>query len=409
MIRAGQGNITWLCVAGVVCSSAAAPAMAQRKDPSRAARLRLVEEAVAGEGITNERVLDAMKTVRRHEFVPAKLRHRAYNDEALAIGGKQTISPPFIVAYMTQALDPQPGDRVLEIGTGSGYQAAVLAEIVSEVYSIEIVQSLARSAERRLKRLKYDNVHVLAGDGYKGWPEHAPFDHVIVTCSPESVPQPLVDQLKEGGSMIIPIGKRYQQSFYLLKKKNGELEQQRLISTLFVPMTGESEEQRRVQPDARNPQLVNGDFEKDTNNDGKADGWYYIRRAELKDSSPLRHSQCIEFEADEEGQLCQALQGRAISGRKIAFLNFSVWYQTENIQRGSRGERAGLIVHFYDAQRRELSHQPVTLWDNDMTWRQVRRRIAVPQRAQEMIVRVGLNGATGRAQVDGLSMTYTTR
>src|SRR5262249_20990395 len=161
-------------------------------------------------------VLEAMKTVPRHLFVSPDLRARAYLDTSLPIGHKQTISPPFLVAYMTQALDPKPGNRVLEVGTGSGYQAAVLAGLVKEVYSIEIVEPLGLQAAKRLQDLGYKNVKTKVGDGYQGWPEHAPFDRIIVTCSPENMPQPLVDQLRDGGKMIIPLGEQFQQVFYLL-------------------------------------------------------------------------------------------------------------------------------------------------------------------------------------------------
>src|SRR5262249_14529648 len=170
----------------------------------------MVEVDLAREGITNKAVLDALREVPRHAFVDPLDHHRAYIDQALPIGHKQTISPPFIVAYMTQAIDPQPGDRVLEIGTGSGYQAAVLAHLVRDVHTIEIVEPLGKEAAARLKQLGYANVHVRVGDGYKGWPEAAPFDKILVTCSPEAVPQPLVEQLREGGKMIVPLGQRYQ-------------------------------------------------------------------------------------------------------------------------------------------------------------------------------------------------------
>src|SRR5262249_14748693 len=156
------------------------------------------------EGVTNPLVLASMRQVPRHEFVLTGYRKDAYFDTALPIGEKQTISPPYVVAYMTEVIDPRPQDRVLEIGTGSGYQAAVLANIVKEVYSIEIVESLGRSAAERLHRLKYNNVKTKVGDGYLGWPEHAPFDKIIVTCSPENVPKPLIDQLKEGGRLLVP-------------------------------------------------------------------------------------------------------------------------------------------------------------------------------------------------------------
>jgi protein-L-isoaspartate(D-aspartate) O-methyltransferase len=205
-----------------------------------AARKRMVQQQLAGPGrdITNQLVLDAMGKVPRHEFVPANLRDEAYDDRPLPIGYGQTISQPYIVAFMTEQLDPQPAHRVLEIGTGSGYQAAVLSGLVKEVYTIEIIEPLARRAEADLKRLSCTNVHVRTGDGYKGWPQASPFDAIIVTCAPDHVPQPLIDQLKEGGRMIIPVGPLEDQSLYLLQKRNGRVERQTVLAVRFVPMTG---------------------------------------------------------------------------------------------------------------------------------------------------------------------------
>ena len=204
-----------------------------------AARKRMVETQIAERGITNARVLKAMGTVPRHEFVPEDYRKYAYSDTPLPIGHEQTISQPYIVAFMTEQLAPKPTDRVLEIGTGSGYQAAVLAPLVKDVYTIEIVEPLARRAEADLKRLAYTNVHVRAGDGYKGWPEAAPFDAIIVTCAPEHVPKPLIEQLKDGGRMIIPVGPMYSQELYLLEKKRDKLQRKAVLPVRFVPMTGE--------------------------------------------------------------------------------------------------------------------------------------------------------------------------
>lgn len=191
--------------------------------------------------ITNTRVLAAMNKVPRHEFVPEKLRAQAYEDYPLPIGYGQTISQPYIVAFMTEQLAPQPGHRVLEIGTGSGYQAAVLAELVSEVYTIEIVEPLAARAKIDLERLGYRNVKVRAGDGYQGWSEAAPFDAIIVTCAPDHIPRPLVDQLKEGGRMILPIGELGEQQLYLLEKRGGEVHRQAVLAVRFVPMTGKAD------------------------------------------------------------------------------------------------------------------------------------------------------------------------
>jgi protein-L-isoaspartate(D-aspartate) O-methyltransferase len=205
-----------------------------------AARQRMVQEQIAAPDrrITDARVLAVMGHVPRHEFVPASVRAQAYGDYPLPIGHGQTISQPFIVAFMTEKLEPKATDKVLEIGTGSGYQAAVLAGLVSNVYTIEIVEPLAKRAEADLKRLGYTNVMVRAGDGYKGWPETAPFDAVIVTCAPDHVPQPLVDQLKEGGRMMIPVGPAGNQELYLLRKKGGKVEKDAVLSVRFVPMTG---------------------------------------------------------------------------------------------------------------------------------------------------------------------------
>lgn len=208
-----------------------------------AARQRMVDEqlTVPGRDIQNPKVLEAMRSVPRHLLVPENVRVAAYQDRPLPIGYGQTISQPFIVAFMTEKLDPQPGDRVLEIGTGSGYQAAILSGLVKEVYTIEIVEELARRAERDLAELGYDNVHVRAGDGYLGWPEAAPFDSIIVTCAPEQIPPALVEQLREGGRMVIPVGRGIQE-LYLMQKKDGKVKVQSILPVRFVPMTGKAEE-----------------------------------------------------------------------------------------------------------------------------------------------------------------------
>jgi protein-L-isoaspartate(D-aspartate) O-methyltransferase len=205
-----------------------------------AARKKLVEEQIAapGRGINSKRVLEVMGSVPRHEFVPESQRNFAYRDEPLPIGYGQTISQPSLVAFMTDKLDLKSTDRVLEIGTGSGYQAAILSQLVAWVYTIEIVEPLARRAMADLKRLGYNNVSVRIGDGYKGWPEYAPFDAIIVTCAPDHIPQPLVDQLRDGGRMVIPVGETGDQSLYLLQKHGQAIEQRAILAVRFVPMTG---------------------------------------------------------------------------------------------------------------------------------------------------------------------------
>jgi len=199
-------------------------------------RERMVQQQLRTRGIKDERVLAAMAKVPREEFVPQDSRAASYDDGPLPIGYDQTISQPYIVAFMTEQLRPKPSDRVLEVGTVSGYQAAILAELVADVYTIEIVEPLAKNAEATLPRLGYKNIHMKVGDGYKGWPEEAPFDAIIVTCAPDKVPQPLIDQLKDGGRMVIPVGERFAQQLYLLEKKNGQLKESVSLPVRFVPM-----------------------------------------------------------------------------------------------------------------------------------------------------------------------------
>ena len=201
----------------------------------------MVDRQLRPRGIDDQRVLRAMTKVPRDKFVPKELTARAYDDSPLPIGFNQTISQPYIVAFMTQELRPKPTDRVLEIGTGSGYQAAVLSELVAQVYTIEIVRPLAQRAAVVLQALGYKNVLVKGGDGYKGWLEYAPFDSIIVTAAPDHVPQPLIEQLKEGGRLIIPVGKQHAQRLYTYEKRGGSLKQTAVIPVRFVPLTRDRE------------------------------------------------------------------------------------------------------------------------------------------------------------------------
>lgn len=210
------------------------PAFGEGKSMSEL-RKSMVESQIRARGVKDTAVLDAVGKVPRHEFVPDEYDGESYDDHPLPIGHGQTISQPYIVAYMSEMLELGPGDRVLEIGTGSGYQAAVLAEIADEVYTIEIVPELARSAEAVLKRLGYDNVHVRLGDGYKGWPEHAPFDKIIVTAAPPHIPEALVEQLEPGGLMAIPVGTFFQELLLVRKTEDGFTKKTR-IPVRFVPM-----------------------------------------------------------------------------------------------------------------------------------------------------------------------------
>ena len=207
-------------------------------------RERMVETQIKARGVKDPRVLSAMLKVERHLFVPKEYQSSAYSDQPLPIGEGQTISQPYIVALMTELLDLKGEEKVLEIGTGSGYQAAILAELAKEVYTIEIIETLANSAKNILTNLGYQNIHVKAGDGYLGWPETAPFDAIIVTCAPDHIPKPLLEQLKEGGRLVVPVG-AYSQELKKIVKRSGKIETEDVIPVIFVPMTGEGVKQKK--------------------------------------------------------------------------------------------------------------------------------------------------------------------
>ncbi len=227
-----------------VCPLSCAKELETAEPDWAAQRNAMVDMLVARWELQEQRVIAAMRKTPRHLFVPEEVRPYAYVDTPLPIGNEQTISAPSIVALMTDLLKPKPEHIVFEVGTGSGYQAAVLGELVKHVYSIEIVEPLAHSARDRLRELGYENVSVRAGDGYRGWPAHAPFDGIIVTCAPNRIPEPLVEQLKEGGRMVIPVGEEHGvQHLYLLTKEHGEIVKKSVLPVRFVPMTGEIQQE----------------------------------------------------------------------------------------------------------------------------------------------------------------------
>ena len=245
----------FLALLGALVPAAAAPAQVQGQDAYEPQRKRMVEEIAAlaretrietGRAALSEPVMAAMGKVPRHEFVPAQERRNAYANRPLPIGMGQTISQPFIVALMTDLMEVKPGDRVLEIGTGSGYQAALLAELAGTVYTIEIVEPLAREAAERLNRLGYRNVVTRTGDGYQGWREHAPFDAIMVTAAPREVPQPLIDQLKPGGRLVVPVGGQAAGQSLLLMEKHadGRITRRNILAVRFVPLTDKTGRQQ---------------------------------------------------------------------------------------------------------------------------------------------------------------------
>jgi len=238
------GIITAFSLFLVTCTEGKRVSDTSPKGDFKTMRERMVETQIKARGIRDPRVLAAMLKVERHLFVPKDLQTSAYSDQPLPIGEGQTISQPYIVALMTELLDLKGEEKVLEIGTGSGYQAAILAELAKEIYTIEIIEKLATSAEKLLNQMGYKNIKVKAGDGYLGWPEVAPFDAILVTCAPDHIPKPLLDQLGEGGRMVIPLG-GYTQELKKILKRAGKIETTSVIPVLFVPMTGEGVKQKK--------------------------------------------------------------------------------------------------------------------------------------------------------------------
>ncbi|MHB8954118.1 MAG: protein-L-isoaspartate(D-aspartate) O-methyltransferase [Pirellulaceae bacterium] len=399
-----------LLAASLAGSVATEPARAQTRAQFDAARQRMVQTAIIDAGVRNPRVIDAMRTTPRHEFIPRASRKLAYEDMALPIGNQQTISSPFIVAFMTEAIDPQPTDRVLEIGTGSGYQAAVLSGLVQDVYTIEIVEPLGRTAQRTLENLRYANVHVKIGDGFQGWPEHAPFDKIIVTCSPESVPQPLTEQLREGGLLVIPVGPRYQQVLHLMRKRTGQLVTESMQPTLFVPMTGAAEEARKVQPDPRDPAMHNSGFEEPPPHADFIPGWYYPRQVRwVSDKQVPEGEHCVTFHNSEPGKPAILMQGFPIDGRHVTRLQVMAWVKCVGVMPGrDSDEMPAVVVTFYDEDRRPLGNRLIGPFRGTSNWQSHQEEFRVPPTAREAILRIGLFGAIGEIAFDNVRIAVPT-
>jgi protein-L-isoaspartate(D-aspartate) O-methyltransferase len=380
---------------------------AHAADDYAARRDEMVKYRIIAQGVSDPRVISVMGKVPRHEFMPKGQRARAYFDEALPIGEGQTISPPFVVASMTEHLEPRPTDKVLEIGTGSGYQAAVLSGLVKDVYTIEIQEPLGRRAAETLRLLGYKNVHTKIGDGFQGWPEAAPFDKIIVTCSPEKIPQPLIDQLADGGRMMIPVGERFQQVLYLYTKKGDKLEKEAIEGTMFVPMTGTAENMREVEYDSEHPHLVNGSFEKSTVIKGVPDGWYYARQANLvKTGDAPDGKQMLIFQNSEPGRFAQLLQGFGVDGSKVRQLDVRFWVRANSVLPPEAQPVAQplLVVTYYDANRAELRYDAIGPFSGTFDWTEKHKVLNVPPKARLAVLYLGMRGATGEISFDDVSV-----
>jgi protein-L-isoaspartate(D-aspartate) O-methyltransferase len=379
--------------------------------PEALARDRMVEELAQAEGIRDRRVLEAMRAVPRQEFVGRKWRRWACADMALPIGHGQTLTPPSLVAYMTEQLELGAQHRVLEVGTGCGYQAAILGRLVREVYSVEIVGALGRQAQKNLRRLAVGNVVVRIGDGYQGWPEQAPFDRILVTCSPEQVPEPLLAQLAEGGRMLIPVGGPYGQTLCRFTKAGGQVVREALAPTVFVPMTGAADAVRTLRADPAHPALVDGAFEQVDPATGQLSAWYHQRQLVREPVSGVPGGgPCVTFRNDEPGRAAQAAQALPLDGRRVRALRLAGWVRTQAVQtRLGKPQIATVAVAFYDADRAILKQGNVGDWRGTLAWQPFEGTIAVPRGAREAVVQLGLHGATGSVSFGRLQLVAIER
>ncbi len=404
-VWAGWGPVASVVALALFVLCCTTTAAGQSSERWQTLRLQMVQKEIIDRGVRDPAVCQAMREVPRHLFVPSNQRNYAYMDMALAIGHGQTITSPFVVAFMTEKLEPKPSDRVLEIGTGSGFQAAVLSRIVAEVYSIEIVEPLGRRAAKTLANIGYDNVHTKVGDGYKGWPEHAPFDKIIVTCSPEKIPPALVQQLKEGGRLVVPLGERYDQMLYLFRKVGGKLQKERLESTFFVPMTGRAEDERVKHEDPENPAIVNGSFE-EVAEDGEFPGWYYRRQARsVTDSSTVAGERVLMLENQTLGRNAHALQAVGIDGRVVREIELSVRLRGNVEQVGRDARRLPRVeLMFYDEDRNPIRAAILGPWHHEPNWIEVSKKFPVPGRARLAVLAAGIFGATGQWAIDDVRL-----
>jgi protein-L-isoaspartate(D-aspartate) O-methyltransferase len=396
------------CFLAILLASLFTPARAAdnaAKANAEFAKLReeMVKADLVAGGIKHPDVLRVMKATPRHEFIPPSMRGSAYFDTSLAIGDGQTISAPFVVAQMLAKLDLQSTDNVLEIGTGSGYNAALLSQMAKDVYSIEICPRLATQARVTVAKLGYANVHVKEGDGFKGWPEHAPFDKIVVTCAPADVPEPLIAQLKEGGTMLIPVGSRFEQILFHLKKEYGQLSVISRQPTYFVPMTGAAQEGVATAP--TNTEIINGSLERMENIPGLPDGWYSLKQVDCENGQGRSGSHGFHFSNNTPGRSAYAMQAFAVDGRKSKLIDISAWVRGQSLRTKSDAAPARIAITYYDQNQLPAGEGSINLTSGDQTqWHEVTGRLPVPPQARWAVFAVTLGETLGDLWADDFSL-----
>lgn len=373
----------------------------------KVAREKMVREELTAQGIKNDRVLRAMGQVPREQFLPLTKRKFAYLDMPIPIGEAQYMPPPLRTADLLEQIDPQPSDKVLVVGTGSGYGPGVLSRIVREVYAIEIVPELAREAAATFQRLKYSNITSKQGDGFAGWAEHAPYDKMLVECAPESVPPPLVEQLKEGGVLVIPVGEHFQQTLFKYRKQNGKLTVEQSRPTLFLPMIGKAKFLQTTDTAAQEPQILNPSFETEFEGDKNLPAnWYFVKQAQVIEYPTAPNGKrVLWFKNETPGHASIAIQGFACDGRKVKLLTITLNVKVKSVIRGQNLEQLPrLEIMYLNENNRAIHHDFIGPWFLTGDWTEQQARFQVPPQARAALIRIGLLGATGEAWFDNLRM-----
>lgn len=402
-----------------------------------AAKFFVENELVLQDGLENDLVLSAMMRIPREKFLPQNKKSGAYRDVAIPIGCSRMDYSPYITAYCISQLDPAPDDKVLEIGTGCGYASAVLSLLVREVHTVEFHATLSKKANQSLKKIGIKNVYGKIGDGFQGCPEQAPFDKIIVWGAVEDIPESLIDQLKEGGRMVVSVGEKYQQTLYLCRKKNGELKKETLPPTFFTSMPGEAESRRILLADPKNPSILGGDFEHYYGETRLPYGWYHVKNARiLQGPDAPNGTNYMRFEVEPEYTIvhdphemedsygeppeqfvpsaektAQIVQSFAIDGKTVSRVKFGVFLRAENIQPldPQNPPKGTIVLAFYGEDREVLQCVQLASVYGSFNWKPFSTEIPVPRKTLEADLYIGLFQNAGRLDIDAVSLERTRR
>lgn len=356
-------------------------------------------------------VLSAIMRTARDRFVPASYKKTAFRDLAVPLGRSRYQQAPSLLAYMTEELDVRPDEKVLHIGTGSGYYTAVLSLLAKEVYTVELDETLGNRASQTFEKLAYTNIYTKIADGYDGWEEHAPFDRIVFTCSPETVPEPLVKQLREGGVMIVPLGEPFRQVLYRCKKKGEELQKEFLLPYPFELMEGEAQSRRQTKPDPERPELSNGHFERFHEN-GEPYGWFSMTNAivrEVPDAPEGRHFLKLEVNSfsSDEARFARAEQSFALEGKNVSRLHLEAFLRGDRLETlSARNVRASasMILLCYDESDRLLQRYDLAPVSGSFDWKAFQCEISVPKKTKKATLILTLSDRTGTLEFDALSV-----